>query len=60
VVSRASNLCEDLEDDDELDGDVFSRATPPIVKDKRKGRKKSYDKKNVRRSNRISIKTSKS
>jgi hypothetical protein len=59
VVSRTSNFCEDLEDEDELDGDGFGRATPPVVKDKRKRRKKSYDKKNVRRSNRISIKTSK-
>jgi hypothetical protein len=59
VVSWTSNLCEDLEDEDELDGDGLSRATPPIVKDKRKRRKKSYDKKNAQRSNRISIKTSK-
>jgi hypothetical protein len=59
VVSRASDLCEDLEDEGDLDGDDLGRATPPVVKDKKKRRKKSYDKKNVRRSNRISIKTSK-
>jgi hypothetical protein len=57
VISRASNLCEDLEDEEVLDGDEIGRVTPPNVKDKKNRRKKSYNKKNVLRSNRISIKT---
>jgi hypothetical protein len=60
VVSRASNLSQDLEDEDNL-GDNDAHELPPVVVQDRKVRKKrSYDKKNVRRSNRIRIKKSKS
>jgi hypothetical protein len=59
IVSRASNLCEDLENEEDLLGDELNKVTPIIPKDKIR-RKKSYDKKNVRRSNRIRVKTSKS
>jgi hypothetical protein len=58
VVTRASNLCEDLEDEESLlDEDVIEE---PLNKCKTKpGRKKkSYDKANVRRSKRIRIKKS--
>jgi hypothetical protein len=59
IVSRASNLCEDLENEEDFVGDELNKFTPIITKDKKR-RKKSYDKNNVRRSNRIRVKTTKS
>jgi hypothetical protein len=44
LVSRASNLCEDLDDEEDLDGDELEKNTPIIIKNKKR-RKKSYDKK---------------
>jgi hypothetical protein len=56
VVSRASDLCEDLNDfsDENLDEHIDSLTSHSVVKPKRK--KKSYDKTNVRRSDRLRIK----
>ena len=39
AVSRASNLCEDLEDDYELEGDDINNVPPPVVKDKKRRKK---------------------
>jgi hypothetical protein len=58
TVSRASDLCEDLEaEEDFLRDDGVE--IPKVITRERKVRKKSYDKKNVRRSNRTRIKPSK-
>jgi hypothetical protein len=60
VVSRASNLSEYLDDEESfLDEDV-PVVSHPKSKIKVKRKKKSYDKTNVRRSNRIIIKKLKS
>jgi hypothetical protein len=54
VVSQASDLCDDLEGDDDFMGDDDDVGLPPVInKDRKTRKKKSYDKKNVRRSNRI-------
>jgi hypothetical protein len=60
VVSRASNMCEDLNDDESEMGDESAVTPPGVLKPKRDRRKKSYDKTKVRRSNRIRIKKTKS
>jgi hypothetical protein len=59
AVSRASELCDDLEAEEDLliDGDVD--IPRPSIRDKKIRKKKSYEKKEVRRSNRIRIKPSK-
>jgi tellurite resistance protein len=56
VVSRASDLCEDLDDfsDENLDEHIDSLISHSVAKPKRK--KKSYDKTYVRRSDRLRIK----
>jgi hypothetical protein len=59
AVSRASELCDDLEAEENLmtDEDVL---IPKVgTRERKQRKKKSYDKKNVRRSNRIRIKPSK-
>ena len=60
VVSRASNLSEDLEDEENLENDAGFDMPPIVAKERKTRKKKSYDKNNVRRSNRIRIKKSKS
>jgi hypothetical protein len=60
VVSRASDLCDDLEGDDDFLCDEDEVVVPPTINKERKTRKKrSYDKKNIRKSNRIRIKSTK-
>jgi hypothetical protein len=56
VVSRASDLCEDLDDfsDENLDEHIDLLISHSVAKQTRK--KKSYDKTNVRRSDRLRIK----
>jgi hypothetical protein len=39
IVSRASNLCEDLENEEVLEGDELNKITPIIVKDKKRCKK---------------------
>jgi hypothetical protein len=54
VVSRVSNLCEDLIEDDEahvVADDLWKRPVP-IVKEKRTRQRKVYDDSKVRRSTR--------
>jgi hypothetical protein len=56
LVSRASNLCEDLIDDENF---LPDEQIEHLVQDKKavvSRRKKSYDKANVRRSTRIKLK----
>ena len=60
VVSRASNLSEDLEDEEHLGEDEGFVLSPRNVKEKKPRKKKSFDKNNLRRSNRIRIKKTKS
>lgn len=59
VVSRASNLSEDLEDEENLEEDNRCMIPPVVQKERKPRKKKSYDMKNVRKSNRIRIKNSK-
>jgi hypothetical protein len=59
AVSRASDLCDDLEVEENLvtdEDDLIPKAGTRKIKQRKK---KSYDKKNIRRSNRIRIKSSK-
>jgi hypothetical protein len=60
VVSRASNLSEDLDDEESFINEDIPVALHPKNKAKVKRKNKSYDKTNVRRSSRIIIKKSKS
>jgi hypothetical protein len=60
VVSRASNLSEDLDDEESFINEDVPVALVPKNKAKVKRKNKSYDKTNVRRSSRIIIKKSKS
>jgi hypothetical protein len=59
IVSRASDLVVDLDDEDHLMDDNGLCSAPVANKIKRNKKKKSYDKNKVRRSNRIRNKNSK-
>jgi hypothetical protein len=58
IVSKASNLCEDLIDDEEIHANLVDhvKQPTPINKEKKKRRKKVYDLSNVRKSTRKIIK----
>jgi hypothetical protein len=56
VVSRASNLCEDLDEDDQFFGDDPSQLLIPRRETKCQREKRSYDKTKVRRSDRLRLK----
>jgi hypothetical protein len=57
AVTRASDLCDDLDGDDHLDDEIN---VPLVIPNVRKGHKtKSYDNKTVRRSNRVRFKNTK-
>jgi hypothetical protein len=58
IVSRASNLCEDLLDDEDIHADLVDhfKQTEPIKKEKKQRRRKVYDLSNVRKSTRKIIK----
>jgi hypothetical protein len=56
VISRASNLCDDLYEDHEANVDVHGDISVPIPQVKSTRKKKSYDKTKVRRSDRIKFK----
>ena len=58
VVPRASDLSEDLEDNDSIMDEDIVDNTPKVSKPKRNNKKRSYDKSKVRRSNRLRIKQS--
>ena len=60
VVSRASHLSEDLDDYESLGEEDVCDVPPVVVKERKTRKKKSYDRKNVRRSNRLRIKKSNS
>jgi hypothetical protein len=54
AITRASDLCDDLDDDDHFDKELNA---PLVMANVRKGRKKkSYDNKTVQRSNRVRVK----
>jgi hypothetical protein len=56
IVNKASNLCEDLvDDDDTIDENIPDIPIPNNVQ-KRQRKKKSYDNTNLRRSNRVRVK----
>jgi hypothetical protein len=59
AVSRASDLCNDLEDEENLVSDVDVQIPQVVSREKKQRKRKSYDKKNVRRSNRVRVKPSK-
>jgi hypothetical protein len=59
IVSRASKLVGDLDDDEHLLDVGLLCVSPVANKIKRNKKKKSYDKTKVRRSNRIRNKTQK-
>jgi hypothetical protein len=59
IVSRASELVGDLDDDEHLLDAGLLSVSPVANKTKRNKKKKSYDKTKVRRSNRIRTKTQK-
>jgi hypothetical protein len=56
IVNKASNLCEDLVDEDDIIDETILHATIPNNAHKRQRTKKSYDKTNLRRSNRVRFK----
>jgi hypothetical protein len=58
IVSRASNLCEDLLDDEDTHANLVDhfKQTVPIKKEKNQRRRKVYDLSNVRKSTRTIIK----
>jgi hypothetical protein len=58
IVSRASNLCEDLLDDEDTHANLVDhfKQTVPIKKEKNQRRRKVYDLSNVRKSTRKIIK----
>jgi hypothetical protein len=57
AVTRASDLCDDLDGDDHLDDEMN---VPLVIPNVIKGRKKkSYDNKMVQRSNRVRVKNTK-
>ena len=60
IVKRASNPSEDLVDEDEVIEDDHVVQEVEYVKVGRQRKKKSYDKTNIRRSNRIKLKKIKS
>jgi hypothetical protein len=57
AVTRASDLCDDLDGDEFVDGDIYKPLVIPNVRKVRK--KKMYDTNAVRRSNRVRIKNTK-
>jgi hypothetical protein len=57
AVTRASVLCDDLEEDEHLDDD--SHVPVVITKEKKIRKKKIYDNNNVRRSKRVRVKNTK-
>jgi hypothetical protein len=59
AVSRASNLCDDLEAEETFMDDADVQIPKIDTRERKQRKKKSYDKKNVRRSNQIRIKPSK-
>jgi hypothetical protein len=59
VVSRASGLCDDLEAEEDFLRDDEVEIPRAITRERKPHKKKSYDKKNVRRSNCIRIEPSK-
>ena len=59
AVSRASDLCNNLEDEENLVSDVDVQIPQVVSREKKQRKRKSYDKKNVRRSNRVRVKPSK-
>ena len=56
IVNWASNLSEDLEDDESFMGDEHTEKIESLEKNIRHQKKKSYDKTKVRRSNRLRLK----
>jgi hypothetical protein len=56
IVSKASNLCEDLVDDEDLIGEHILDIPVPNKVQKRQRKKRSYDKTNLQRSNRVRVK----
>jgi hypothetical protein len=59
MVSRASDLCDDLEAEEDLLSDENLERPKVITRERKIRKKKSYDKENVRRSNRVRFKPSK-
>jgi hypothetical protein len=59
AVSRASDLCDDLETEENLLSDVDVQIPQVLTKERKQRKKRSFDNKNIRRSNRIRIKPSK-
>jgi hypothetical protein len=53
------DLCDDLEEEENFRSDVDVQIPPVFTRKRKQRKKKSYDNKNVRRSNRIRIKPSK-
>jgi hypothetical protein len=58
IVNRASNLCEDLVDEEDMIHDNLIDNTEMHNNNRQRKKKKSYDKANLRRSTRIRIKKS--
>jgi hypothetical protein len=56
IVNKASNLCEDLVDEEDLSDEPIIDVPLPNNVYKRQRKKKSYDKTNLRRSNRVRFK----
>jgi hypothetical protein len=56
AVSRASNLCEDLDEEDQYFGEDHSQILIPRKENKCQRKKRSYDKTKVRRSDRLRLK----
>jgi hypothetical protein len=59
MVSRASDLCDDLEAEEDFLSDENVERPKVITRERKIRKKKSYDKENVRRSNRVRFKPSK-
>jgi hypothetical protein len=59
MVSRVSDLCDDLEAEEDLLSDENLERPKVITRERKIRKKKSYDKENVRRSNRVRFKPSK-
>jgi hypothetical protein len=59
MVSRASDLCDDLEAEEDFLSDENIEIPKVITRERKARKKKSYDKENVRRSNRVRFKPSK-
>jgi hypothetical protein len=58
IVNRASNLCEDLVDEEDMINDNLIDNTEVHNTNRQRKKKKSYDKGNLRRSTRIRFKKS--